>query len=106
MKIDEIINFIVVNKQTNSLYSLIANGQHRATSLGHDTWKTLIGPQAFLQHKCSKEGFNTKMTLLKQELVSLVSTKTTAVTRVSSSIEEDIMMTPTRVETRLHSYTF
>ena len=58
MKIDEQIEFIVINKQANSLYSLIADGNYRATSLGRDTWKTLIGSQASLQLNCNKEGFN------------------------------------------------
>lgn len=42
----------------NSLYSLIADGHYRATSLGRNTWKSLIGSQASLQTKCNKEGFN------------------------------------------------
>ncbi len=58
MKIGKQTNFIVINKQANSLYSLIADGQYCATSLGRDTWKTLIGSQASLQRKCNKEGFN------------------------------------------------
>jgi len=58
MKIDQQINFIVINKQANSLYSLIADGQYRATSLGRNTWKKLIGSKASLQRKCNKEGFN------------------------------------------------
>ena len=58
MKIGQQINFIVINKQANSLYSLIADGQYRATSLGRNTWKTLIGSQASLQLNCSREGFN------------------------------------------------
>ena len=58
MKIGQQINFIVINKQANSLYSLIADGQYRATSLGRNTWKTLIGSQASLQLNCNKEGFN------------------------------------------------
>ena len=58
MKIGQQINFIVINKQANSLYSLIADGQYRATLLGRNTWKTLIGSQASLQHNCNKEGFN------------------------------------------------
>ena len=58
MKIGQQINFIVVNKHANSLYSLIADGQYRATSLGRNTWKTLIGSQASLQYNCNKEGFN------------------------------------------------
>ncbi|KAL9953886.1 hypothetical protein ACROYT_G041359 [Oculina patagonica] len=58
MKIGHQNKFIVINKRANSLYSLIADGQHRAISLGRNTWKTLIGPQASLQHYCNKEGFN------------------------------------------------
>ena len=58
MKIDNQINFTVINKTANSLYSLIADGQYRATSLGRDTWKGLIGSQASLQPYCNKEGFN------------------------------------------------
>ncbi|XP_078351946.1 putative skeletal organic matrix protein 5 [Oculina patagonica] len=58
MKIGHQINFIVINKQANSLYSLIADGQYRATSLGRNTWKSLIGSQASLQANCNKEGFN------------------------------------------------
>ena len=58
MKIGQQIKFIVINKQANSLYSLIADGQYRATSLGRGTWKLLIGPDASLQLNCNKEGFN------------------------------------------------
>ena len=58
MKINQQINFIVINKQANSLYSLIADGQYNATSLGRDTWKSLIGSEASLQRNCNKEGFN------------------------------------------------
>ena len=58
MKIGQQINFIVINKQANSLYSFMADGQYRITSLGRNTWKTLIGSQASLQTNCNKEGFN------------------------------------------------
>ena len=58
MKIGNQTNFIVINKQANSLYSLIADGQYRATSLGRMNWKTLIGSEASLQLNCNKEGFN------------------------------------------------
>ena len=40
------------------MYSLIADGQYRNTSLGRDTWKSLIGSEASLQKNCNKEGFN------------------------------------------------
>ena len=54
------INFLVINQVADSLYSLIADGEHRATSLGRDTWKTLIGSQASLQINCNIEGFNAR----------------------------------------------
>ena len=58
MKIGQRINFIVINKKAKSLYSLIADGQYRKTSLGRDKWKSLIGSNASLQYNCSREGFN------------------------------------------------
>ncbi|KAL9954490.1 hypothetical protein ACROYT_G042038 [Oculina patagonica] len=58
MKIGQQFNFIAINKQANSLYSLIADGQYRATSLGRNTWMSLIGSPAYLQANCNKEGFN------------------------------------------------
>ena len=61
MKIDQQpVKFIAINKQANSLYSLIADGNHRRTSLARDTWKSLIGSKASLQHNCNREGFNAK----------------------------------------------
>ncbi|CAH3128154.1 unnamed protein product, partial [Pocillopora meandrina] len=58
MKIGEQIRFIVINMKASSLYSLIADGKYRNTSLGRDSWKTLIGSEASLQSDCNKEGFN------------------------------------------------
>ena len=58
MKIGQQIKFLVIKGQANSLYALIADGKYRATSLGRNTWKTLIGSQASLQANCNKEGFN------------------------------------------------
>ena len=65
MKIGKRMNFIVINKQANSLYSLIADGQYRPTSLGRNTWKTLIDSKLkpSLQRHCNKEGFNAKINL-------------------------------------------
>ena len=61
--IDQQIRFIVINQQAGSLYSLIADGIYRPTSLGRDTWKSLIGSQASLQQNCNREGFNAKSDL-------------------------------------------
>ena len=58
MRIGHQIKFIVINKQDKSLYSLIADGKYRATKLGRNTWKSLLGAQASLQSNCNKEGFN------------------------------------------------
>ena len=52
-------NFIVIEKQANSLFSLIADGQHRQTTLGRDLWKSLISSEGSLQLTCNMEGFNT-----------------------------------------------
>ena len=58
MKINNQINFIEITESASSLYSLIADGQYRRTSLGRDKWKSLIGSEASLQTNCNKEGFN------------------------------------------------
>ena len=62
MKIDQQINFIVINKTASSLYSVIADGKYRKTNLGRDMWKSLVGSQGSLQVNCSKEGFNARST--------------------------------------------
>ncbi|XP_022801427.1 uncharacterized skeletal organic matrix protein 5-like [Stylophora pistillata] len=58
MKIGDQDSFIAIDKPASSLYSLIADGKYRATSLGRNTWKRLIGSRASLQRNCNKEGFN------------------------------------------------
>ena len=58
MKIDQQLRFTVLNKEGDSLHSLVADGEFRATSLGHETWKSLIGSRASLQLNCNEEGFN------------------------------------------------
>ena len=52
------VKFLVISKNGASLYSLIADGRNRSTSLVRDKWKTLIGSEASLQINCNKEGFN------------------------------------------------
>ena len=58
MKINQQKRFVVLTKQASSLYSLIADGAHRSTSLGRSAWLSLIGAQAALQPLCNREGFN------------------------------------------------
>ncbi|XP_027037863.1 uncharacterized protein LOC113666295 [Pocillopora damicornis] len=59
MKIGQQLRFTVIDRKADSLYSLIADGEYRAISLGRETWKSLIGSDASLQLNCNKEGFNT-----------------------------------------------
>ncbi|KAL9965466.1 hypothetical protein ACROYT_G029268 [Oculina patagonica] len=58
MKIGHQIRSIVINRNANSLYSLISDGKYRSTTLGRGTWKSLIGSQASVQRNCNREGFN------------------------------------------------
>ena len=58
MKYGQQVRFIVINKQADSLYSLIADGQYRATSLSREKWKSLLGPDGSLQQHCNIQGFN------------------------------------------------
>ena len=63
MKHDQQIRFIIIDKQADSLHSLIADGQHRSTSLSREKWKSLIGPEGSLQRHCNKQGFNAAVTI-------------------------------------------
>ena len=58
MKYGQQIRYIVINKQADSLYSLIADDQHRATYLSREKWKSLIGQEGSLQSHCNMQGFN------------------------------------------------
>ena len=58
MKLGQQINFIDIEKTASSLYSLISEGNYHTTSLGRNTWKSLIGGEASLQLNCNREGFN------------------------------------------------
>ena len=107
MKIGQQINFIVINKQANSLYSLIADGQYRATSLGRNAWKKLIGSQASLQTYCNKKGFNAVFTeQFSRARIGIVGDDNLFCATCNSRIGlvlEGGLMTPTRVETRLNT---
>ncbi|XP_027058714.1 uncharacterized protein LOC113685401 [Pocillopora damicornis] len=58
MKINTQLNFISIDRPSNSLHALVADGQYRNILLGRDKWKKLVGSQASLQHNCNKDGFN------------------------------------------------
>ena len=57
MRVGKQTNFVVVDKEASSLFSLIADGQYHNTTLGREQWKGLIG-ESSLQRNCNKEGFN------------------------------------------------
>ena len=61
MKVDGVTRFLPLHQKADSLYALIGDGQYRATSLGRDAWKKLIGPNASLQRNCNQEGFNSRV---------------------------------------------
>ncbi|XP_068715007.1 uncharacterized skeletal organic matrix protein 5-like isoform X1 [Montipora foliosa] len=58
MRIGQQLKFVAMNLNSNSLFSLIADGNYRRTFVGRNTWKSLIGSQASLQRYCHREGFN------------------------------------------------
>ena len=58
MRIGQQLKFIAMNLNSNSLFSLIADGSYRRTFVGRNTWKSLIGSKASLQRYCHREGFN------------------------------------------------
>ena len=94
MKIDQQLRFIVVNKQADSLYSLIANGKYRETSLGRNTWKEMVGANASLQKNCNKEGFNVvcQATDSPKARIGIVSNQ-----QGSALVQEENLMIQTRV---------
>ena len=61
MKIGHQVNSIVINKQANSLHSLIADGNYRSTS------------QASLQRNCNKEGFNCREQKFSKARIGIIS---------------------------------
>ena len=77
MKINQQLKLIVIYKLTDSLHSLIADGQYRKTFLGRDGWKKLIGSNATTVTRKDSMPLVVEVIVLKSELVSLAMTKTT-----------------------------
>ena len=59
MKVGGQTRFLLLEQAAPSLHSLIADGVYRKTSLGRNSWKSLV-PGASLQVNCNKEGFNSR----------------------------------------------
>ena len=104
MKIGQQFKSVVINHQSRSLYSLIADGKYRATSLGRNTWKKLIGSRASLQTNCNKEGFNAICTdsNYSKARIGIIGNNEDDCSNCDSRSAlalEDTTMTPTRVAT-------
>ena len=89
MKIGHQLRFIVINRHANSLFSLIADGKYRATSLGRNTWKDSMQWEATL-------------VIPKQESASLLTSRMTVVPVTPELVlaPEVYLMILTRVEMR------
>jgi hypothetical protein len=57
MKVNNVTNWIVVDRQANALFNEIADGTFKNTNAGKNKWKSLIDGSS-LQKRCNKEGFN------------------------------------------------
>ena len=57
MKLGDTTNWIKLSHTADSLHSVIADGVYKATSVGRNTWKSLLRDSS-LQTECYKEGFN------------------------------------------------
>ena len=59
MKVKDATKWIVINQTASSLFDVIAGGTKTTTTVGKDTWKSLIAGSS-LQDNCNDEGFNLK----------------------------------------------
>ena len=57
MKVNGTIRWITHSYSASSLYSLIADGKYRSTSIGENKWRTLL-PTSSLQQHCNKVSIN------------------------------------------------
>ena len=57
MKFGGNFRWIQIQRQSLSLYGMIADGQYRSTQIGRQKWKSLISGSS-LQTSCNREGFN------------------------------------------------
>ena len=53
MKVDGTTRWITFSYTASSLYSLIADGKYRSTSIGKTKWRSLL-PRSSLQRNCNK----------------------------------------------------
>ena len=53
MKVDGTIRWITLGYSASSLYSIIADGKYRSTSIGENMWRSLL-PTSSLQDNCNR----------------------------------------------------
>ena len=63
MKVGGSTRWITFSYKASSLYSLIADGQYRKTTIGESTWRSLL-PKSSLQRNCNKVSINIATGLL------------------------------------------
>ena len=63
MKVNNALNFISIPYKASSLFSVIADGSYRSTSIGRSKWLSLVKDSG-LQRNCNREGFNVRRTYL------------------------------------------
>jgi hypothetical protein len=59
MKESGITRWIIIKYRGLSVFTLIADGQYRRTTVGKNTWRALLKGSS-VQNNCNKEGFNVK----------------------------------------------
>ena len=57
MKVNGVTKWIAINHQASSLFYVIAGGTSTRTTVGKDSWKSLIAGSS-LQNNCNNQGFN------------------------------------------------
>ena len=89
MKIGQQLRFIFINKTAESLYSLIADGKYRATSLG----RRLSVRKPPCSKTATRKGSMLKVVPQKQESASLLTRKMTASLAILESglVQEEII---------------
>ena len=108
MKVCQEFKSVVINHQARSLYSLIADGKYRATSLGRNTWKKLIGSRASLHPTVTRTDstfYAPIATTPKRELVlsQTIKMSVAVATPESGLALEGFLMTTTRLSTKLQN---
>ena len=82
MKVDGTTRWIIFSYTASSLYSLIADGQYRGTSIGKSKWRSLL-PRSSLQRNCNKVSDSRTRTAIVKQIWSLIDNYHTIVYLIS-----------------------